>query len=125
MKKLRADQPSTLAYPYSTLPRSGSLIFKSRWKKWLKIYPDDNLSEKSFCAEHPNSCLEEGGSGAAHPVGTTWSLPDTCGQAECVQRQDTLYVTYQSCGYAEVHILVDTSILVLYQRLALPLISAL
>jgi hypothetical protein len=46
--------------------------------------------------------MEEGGSGVAHPVGTAWSLSDTCGQAECIQRQDTLYVTYQSCGYAEV-----------------------
>ncbi len=47
--------------------------------------------------------MEEGSSsGVAHLVGTTWSLTDTCGQAECIQRQDTLYVTYQSCGYAEV-----------------------
>jgi hypothetical protein len=47
--------------------------------------------------------MEEGSSSdVAHPVGTTWSLTDTCGQAECIQRQDTLYVTYQSCGYAEV-----------------------
>jgi hypothetical protein len=46
--------------------------------------------------------MEEGSSGVAHLVGTTWSLSDTCGQAECIQRQDTLYVTYQSCGYAEV-----------------------
>lgn len=51
--------------------------------------------------EHPHSCMEEGGSGVAHPVGTAWSLPDTCGQSECIQRQDTLYITYQSCGYAE------------------------
>jgi hypothetical protein len=55
--------------------------------------------------------MEEGGSGVAHLVGTTWSLtPDTCGQAECIQRQDTLYVTYQSCGYAEVYNIQYTSV---------------
>ncbi len=49
--------------------------------------------------------------GVAHPVGTAWSLTDTCGQAECIQRQDTLYVTYESCGYAEVYSIQYTSVL--------------
>jgi hypothetical protein len=35
-------------------------------------------------------------------VGTAWSLADTCGQAECIQRQDILYITYESCGFAQV-----------------------
>jgi hypothetical protein len=55
--------------------------------------------------------MEEGSSGVAHLVGTAWSLSDTCGQAECIQRQDTLYVTYQSCGYAEVYNIQYTSVL--------------
>lgn len=53
----------------------------------------------SISPEHPNSCMDDV-TGEAHPVDTTWSLADTCGQAACMQRQDILYVTYESCGSA-------------------------
>ena len=54
-------------------------------------------------AEHPNSCLDDV-TGEPHAVSTVWSLSDTCGQAACIQRQDTLYITYESCGFAQVPI---------------------
>ena len=50
---------------------------------------------------YPGMCIDDVNR-EPHTLGSSWPILETCGQKTCVLRGDTLYISYESCGYSQV-----------------------
>jgi len=52
-------------------------------------------------SKYPGKCIDDDTS-LPHSLATSWQMKDTCGQKTCVQRGGNLYISYETCGYAQI-----------------------
>jgi len=52
-------------------------------------------------SKFPGMCIDEDTS-RPYRLASSWQMTGTCGQKTCVQRGGNLYISYETCGYAQI-----------------------
>lgn len=76
-----------------------TLILMALCMKRLEAAAAIGLSGTS--SKYPGMCIDEDTS-KPYSLSSSWQMKDTCGQKTCVERSGNLYISYETCGYAQI-----------------------